>query len=203
MIIVLTSCRYFRQGFAVLVENLMIDAPSFKKILYVDDIKKVSKEDFVRAKAIVVDYGEPEVNLLNTLLEIKNRHQTSYFIFITRDICFESTIENILINTVADCTIDCQSAVRKLSACLTHVALEDQRVTIFKNIHWHHLEKEQHLTRMEAMLLPYIVSGKKNKEITRFLNVTGKTVSHHRRNIYRKFDVKNITGLYKKFDHSV
>lgn len=76
-------------------------------------------------------------------------------------------------------------------------------MTIFKNVRWHHLEKQQPLTKMETMLLPYIVSGKKNKEITRYLDVTGKTVSHHRRNIYRKFAVTSLTGLYKKFDERV
>ncbi len=187
----------------MLVENLKIDTPTFKKVLYVDDIKKVKRDELSSAKAIVVDYGQSDIKVLNGLLEIKNRYENSYFILITRDACYESTIENILINTIADCTIDCKSAVRKLSACLAHFALEHQQVTIFKNIRWHHLEKEQRLTRMETMLLPYIVSGKKNKEITRYLDVSGKTVSHHRRNIYRKFAVTNLTGLYKKFDHSV
>ncbi|MEL4012900.1 helix-turn-helix domain-containing protein [Dryocola clanedunensis] len=187
----------------MLVDNLMIEKPSFRKVVYVEDLKKISREDFSHAKALVVDYGQSDIKVLNALLEIKNRYENSYFILITRDACYESTIENILINTIADCTIDCKNAVRKLSACLVHFTLEDQQVTIFKNIRWHHLEKEQHLTRMEAILLPYIVSGKKNKEITRYLDLTGKTVSHHRRNIYRKFSVTNLTGLYKKFDHSV
>lgn len=203
MIIVLTSCRYFQQGFTVLVEQLMTEAPSFQRVLYLDDIKKATKEDLVRTKAIVVDYGESDIKVLNMLLDIKNRYEQRYFIFITRDECYESTIENILINTIADYTIDCKSAVTKLRACLVHLAQEDQPVTIFKNARWHHLEKEQRLTRMETMLLPYIVSGKKNKEITRYLDVTGKTVSHHRRNIYRKFAVTNLTGLYKKFDQRV
>ncbi|MDK4744758.1 LuxR C-terminal-related transcriptional regulator [Leclercia adecarboxylata] len=203
MIIVLTSCRYFQQGFAVLADQLMNDSPSFQRVLYLDDINDATKDDLVRTKAIVVDYGQSDINVLNALLEVKNRYQQSYFIFITRDVCYESTIENILINTIADYTIDCKSAVTKLRACLAHLAQEDQPVTIFKNARWHHLEKEQRLTRMETMLLPYIVSGKKNKEITRYLDVTGKTVSHHRRNIYRKFAVTNLTGLYKKFDQRV
>ncbi len=138
MIMVLTSCRYFQQGFAVLVEQLMTEAPSFQRVLYLDDIKKATKEDLTRTKAIVVDYGESDIKVLNTLLDIKNRYAQRYFIFITRDVCYESTIENIL-----------------------------------------------------------------NKEITRYLDVTGKTVSHHRRNIYRKFAVTNLTGLYKKFDQRV
>ncbi|WP_256122464.1 helix-turn-helix domain-containing protein [Enterobacter pasteurii] len=203
MIIVVTSCRYFRQGFAALAESMRIEAPSFKKVLYIDDIKHVKKEELLRAKAVLVDYGQSDISVLNSLLEIKNRYENSYFILVTRDICYDSTIENILINTIADCTIDCKIAVRKISACLAHFALEDQQVTIIKNSRWHHLEKEKRLTRMETMLLPYIVSGKKNKEITRYLDLTGKTVSHHRRNIYRKFAVTNLTGLYKKFDHSV
>jgi len=203
MIMVLTSCRYFQQGFAMLADQLMNDSPSFQRVLYLDDINDATKDDLVRTKAIVVDYGQSDINVLNALLEVKNRYQQSYFIFITRDVCYESTIDNILINTIADYTIDCKSAVRQLRTCLAHFALEDQPVTIFKNVRWHHLEKQQPLTKMETMLLPYIVSGKKNKEITRYLDVTGKTVSHHRRNIYRKFAVTSLTGLYKKFDERV
>ena len=63
MIIVLTSCRYFQQGFAVLVEQLMTEAPSFQRVLYLDDIKKATKEDLVRTKAIVVDYGESDIKV--------------------------------------------------------------------------------------------------------------------------------------------
>ena len=168
MIIVLTSCGYFIKGFEMLVEMHLSEAPAFRNVLYVDDIKKVSKDKIEGAKAIVVDYGQSDTKSLNTLLEIKNRYAQSYLIFITRDSCFESTIEN----------------------------------TIFKNRRWYQLEKQQSLTKMETMLLPYIVSGKKNKEISRFVNVTGKTVSHHRRNIYKKYAVTNLTGLYKKLDHN-
>ncbi|ELW1649057.1 response regulator transcription factor [Enterobacter oligotrophicus] len=203
MIIVLTSCRYFRQGFNVLIEEFLSETPAFKNVLYVDDLKKVSKEHLLKAKAIVVDYGQSDTNALNALMEIKNKYEHSYIIFITRDACFESTIENILINTIADFTVDCKSCVRKLSACLAHFAEAEQQVTIIKNTRWYHLEKEKDLTKMESILLPYIVSGKKNKEISRYLNLTGKTVSHHRRNIYRKFSVTNLIGLYKKFDHNV
>lgn len=184
----------------MLAAQLMSDSPSFQRVLYLDDITDASKDELVNTKAIVVDYGQSDIKVLNALLEVKNRYEQSYFIFITRDVCYASTIENILINTIADYTIDCKNAVRTLRACLAHFAQEEQPVTIFKNARWHQIEKEQYLTKMESMLLPYIVSGKKNKEITRYLNVTGKTVSHHRRNIYRKFDVTSLTGLYKKFD---
>lgn len=203
MIIVLTSCRYFQQGFSMLVDQLMSDSPSFQRVLYLNDINDATKDDLVCTKAIVVDYGQSDIKVLNALLDVKNRYEQSYFIFITRDVCYESTIENILINTIADYTIDCKSAVRQLRACLAHFAREESPVTIFKNVRWHQIEKQQPLTRMESMLLPYIVSGKKNKEITRYLDVTGKTVSHHRRNIYRKFAVTSLTGLYKKFDERV
>lgn len=104
----------------MLVDNLMIEKPSFRKVVYVEDLKKISREDFSHAKALVVDYGQSDIKVLNALLEIKNRYENSYFILITRDACYESTIENILINTIADCTIDCKNAVRKLSACLVH-----------------------------------------------------------------------------------
>ncbi len=105
-------------------------------------------------ESVIVEYGQSDINVLNNLLEIKDRYKNSYFMLITRDACYKSTIENTLINMVADCTIDCKTAVRRLSASLAHFALDEQQVTIFKNFHWHHLEKEQQLTRMERMLLP-------------------------------------------------
>jgi len=75
-----------------MVEQLMTDAPSFQRVLYLDDIKNATKEELVRTKAIVVDYGDSDIKILNTLLDIKNRYEQSYFIFITRDVCYESTI---------------------------------------------------------------------------------------------------------------
>ena len=72
----------------MLVEQLMTEAPSFQRVLYLDDIKKATKEDLVRTKAIVVDYGESDIKVLNTLLDIKNRYEQRYFIFITRDMFY-------------------------------------------------------------------------------------------------------------------
>ena len=203
MIIVISSCRYFQQGFDMLLKTLSFDDPFFKRVMYVDDIKKVTRDNLSHAKSMVVDYGQSDIKALCVLLDIKTQFPENYFILITRDACFDSTIENILINTVADMTIDCKSAVKKLTACLTHFAGADQQITIFKNMHWYTLEREKSLTKMETRLLPYIVSGKKNKEISRYVNLTGKTVSHHRRNIYKKFAVNNLMGLYKMFDYTM
>ncbi|RAU36121.1 helix-turn-helix transcriptional regulator [Enterobacter sp. RIT418] len=203
MVIVISSCRYFRQGFDLLLKTLNPEASIFTDVTYVDDIKKAHRDNLARAKAIVVDYGQSDIKALNTLLEVKGKYPNAMVIFITREACFDSTIENILINTAADLTIDCKSSVNKVTQCLSRFTIADQRITIFKNMRWCNIEREKSLTKMESLLLPYIVSGKKNKEISRCVNVTGKTVSHHRRNIYKKFAVNNLTGLYKKFDHSV
>ena len=86
MIMVLTSCRYFQQGFAVLVEQLVTEAPSFQRVLYLDDIKKATKEELVRTKAIVVDYGESDIKVLNALLDIKNRYK-NVILFLLPGMC--------------------------------------------------------------------------------------------------------------------
>lgn len=55
----------------MLADQLMNDSPSFQRVLYLDDINDATKDDLVRTKAIVVDYGQSDINVLNALLEVK------------------------------------------------------------------------------------------------------------------------------------
>ncbi|EEK4837492.1 response regulator transcription factor, partial [Salmonella enterica] len=40
----------------------------------------------------------------------------------------------------------------------------------------------------------------KNKEISRHLDLSEKTICHYRRSIYKKFQVNNLAGLYYKIE---
>jgi DNA-binding NarL/FixJ family response regulator len=54
------------------------------------------------------------------------------------------------------------------------------------------------LTIREKEILNLIMEGIKNKEISELLNITLSTVEFHRKNIYKKLEVKNIAELFKK-----
>ncbi|WP_120506966.1 helix-turn-helix transcriptional regulator [Rahnella bruchi] len=55
------------------------------------------------------------------------------------------------------------------------------------------------LTTNENLVLKYILKGYKNNEISNRLSINEKSVSLHRRNIYKKTNVRNVTNLWKIF----
>ncbi|EBB6988221.1 helix-turn-helix transcriptional regulator [Salmonella enterica] len=201
MIIVLTSCSYFRNGFRILANEWVKKEhiPS-NQFIFASHIQSVDSRTLRDAKAVVVDYTQQDIPHLIALLELKQCGFQNEITLITREERFENTMENILINTLSNFTIDCASAIRKLTDFLRNIEFGKLPVVITKGMRWHRIEQEINLTRKESELLPYIICGKNNKEISRFLDLSGKAISHHRRNIYDKFSVNNLTELYNSFN---
>jgi len=57
---------------------------------------------------------------------------------------------------------------------------------------------EQQLTKREKEVLFLILKAKSTKEIAELLSVSVNTVETHRKNLFLKFDVKNVVGLVNK-----
>lgn len=57
------------------------------------------------------------------------------------------------------------------------------------------------LTIREAEILNLIVSGKSNHMISKCLYISYTTVSTHKRNIFKKFNVADVVSLVKKFNY--
>ena len=55
------------------------------------------------------------------------------------------------------------------------------------------------LTKREQQVINLILSGKFNKEIADELNISNSTVEAHRARIMKKFDVKNVVQLIRKY----
>lgn len=55
------------------------------------------------------------------------------------------------------------------------------------------------LSQRENLILKLILKGRRNGEISRSLDISEKTVSTHRRNIYKKINVHNLSELYQLF----
>lgn len=56
---------------------------------------------------------------------------------------------------------------------------------------------KMHLTKREAEILELISKGKSNKDIGEFLFISNETVSVHRKNLMKKFDVSSTLELLK------
>jgi DNA-binding NarL/FixJ family response regulator len=199
MIIVVTNCGLFKNGFESFRESYICDCTSFSRVEYVTQLDKAAYQNYSQVKAIIVDYEQQDISLLIALMEIKSLDSEMTLILMTREARFSNTIENILINTVADYALNCTDSLRKLELILRELHGCTQHKTIVKNTDWYRIEKASNLTRKEEVVLPYIVSGKNNKEISRYLNLSQKTISCHRRSIYEKFKVNNLIGLYNTF----
>ncbi|HAE2266117.1 TPA_asm: helix-turn-helix transcriptional regulator [Salmonella enterica subsp. salamae serovar 60:g,m,t:z6] len=200
MIVVITTCEYFKKGFGYIVDDIRREYCSFTEVVYAKHIGCVNKQTLQRAKAIIVDYGQADIHLLSSLFEFKTRHPDSYIILITRDTCYESTIDNILINALSDFSVDCKDALKKISGFLGNYGEAKHNRVITKNSNLYCLEKQVNLSKKEVNVLPFIMTGKKNKEISRQLDLSEKTICHYRRSIYKKFQVNNLAGLYYKIE---
>lgn len=201
MIVVVSSCVYFREGFKSLISEFIHQINDFKEIIYVNNVKEITPSHFASAKAIIVDYGQPDISCLISFFESRNTPHNTYSIFITRDSCFENALENVLINTIADFTIDSKMSITMLRLSLAHLSRVMDKTTYCKDRNLRLIEHTHSLKKIETILLPYIISGKKNKEISRYIDMSDKIISHHRRNIYKKFDVDSISGLYHAFEN--
>lgn len=201
MIIVFTKCGFFKNGFKDFREKYICDCTSFSHVLYADEIKTLRERKAGGVKAMIIDYEQADIALLIALVEVKTRSPALNIILITREARFANTIENILINSVADYTLSGNDTLRKLELILRDLHCCHQHRVIVKNSVWYNVEKNTNLTKKESVVLPYIISGKNNKEISRYLNLSQKTVSYHRRSIYGKFKVNNLIGLFNTFNH--
>ncbi|MGP2518187.1 helix-turn-helix domain-containing protein [Yersinia sp. 2545 StPb PI] len=56
------------------------------------------------------------------------------------------------------------------------------------------------LTKREEQVIHYILKGDSNSEIAKKLNINNKTISTHRTNILKKFQLKNTIDLYKELE---
>lgn len=141
MIIVVTSCGLFKNGFESFRESYICDCTSFSRVEYVNQINKASYQKYAQTKAIIVDYEQQDISLLIALLEIKYLDPEPTIILVTREARFSNTIENILINSVSDYALNCTDSLRKLELVLRELHSCTQHKTIIKNTAWYRIEK--------------------------------------------------------------
>lgn len=77
---------------------------------------------------------------------------------------------------------------------IAEILINHTKLTTGNNIHFQ-------LTLREQEVLDLILDGEKNKAIANKLYISERTVEFHRKNIFVKFNVTNISGLMKSVYH--
>lgn len=196
MIVCVSNNRYFHYGIYHLVAE---DFP--EKEVYSSDVNNVTNHSLdeligIGAATVIIDYSYLDRTLIFSLIALKRDNADLNVIIISDSRVSLNAVENILINTAADMLIEKKSSIDKIQHFL-YLKRSGQIIAhSVMNIHWAAIKKKAKLTPREIDIFPYIVSGKRNKEISRNINIGQKTVSIHRRHIYAKLKVTSLAGLF-------
>lgn len=190
---------YFHCGVCELATRLNVSGGMISHLTFPQAMSSLADEDCDHSAIIIIDYTFSDVPFLFSLLEVKKKKACDNIIVIAETGIVRDTVEDILLEAVADCIIERSESLEKLHdyLCRLHSGQRISRSVI--NRAWATIKKNSRLTHREVDLLPYIISGKRNKEISRTINISEKTVSIHRRSIYAKLNVNTLAGLYHVF----
>ncbi|WP_370973789.1 LuxR C-terminal-related transcriptional regulator [Enterobacter wuhouensis] len=196
MIICVSDNAWFRIGLKEIVQT----CPKEKRELSFLSFKKAYSilSDFATDSpvTIIIDYYIADHGLLLLLLKLKRKNAFDNILIITTHERIVDITENILLDSVADILIDNSESREKIDRFM----IKDNAGQIISksitNRTWAMIKKNSNLTHREIDLMPFFITGKGNKEISRQVDISEKMVSIHRRNIYTKLHVDSLTGLY-------
>lgn len=197
MIICVSDNAWFRLGISELVQRY---AKNDEELFFLtfEKVKDTPRDMALDMPVtVIVDYTVADPASLLTLLQLKRQKACLTLLAVTSSERIQEITENILLDSVADCLIDSYEAREKMIDFLTKGSIGQVVSKSITSRTWAMIKKNACLTHREIDLIPYIISGKGNKEISRQVEISQKMVSIHRRNIYSKLQVGNLTGLYK------
>lgn len=196
MIICVSDNAWFRIGLKEIVQTCLKEKRelcffSFKKA---NDI--LSNIATTAPVTIIVDYYLADHGLLLSLLKLRRKHVFDNVLIITTNERIVDVTENILLDAVADILIDNSESREKIRRFMIRDNAGQIISKSVTNRTWAMIKKNSNLTHREIDLMPFFITGKGNKEISRQVDISEKMVSIHRRNIYTKLHVDSLTGLY-------
>lgn len=200
MMVCISDDLYFHYGVNTLATRLNVSDGIISNLTFSQAMSSLTGEWCNHSAIIIIDYTFSHVPFLFSLLEEKKKHACDNIIVIAETGLIRDTVEDLLLEGIADCIIERGESLETLRDYL-HRLQSGQRVSCSViNRTWATIKKHGRLTHREVDLLPYIISGKRNKEISRTINISEKTVSIHRRSIYSKLNVSTLAGLYQVFN---
>ncbi|WP_050597511.1 MULTISPECIES: LuxR C-terminal-related transcriptional regulator [unclassified Enterobacter] len=196
MIICVSDNVWFRIGLSEIIQNCQRDKQELKFLAFEKASVTLSTMVMRSPVTIIIDYYIADHGLLLLLLKMKRQNVFDNILIITTNARIVEVTENILLDSVADILIDNSESFEKLSTFMVKDKAGQIISKSVTNKTWAMIKKNSNLTHRELDLMPFFITGKGNKEISRQVDISEKMVSIHRRNIYSKLQVESLTGLY-------
>lgn len=165
--------------------------------------------EFIRRQpidVIILEVDLPELNGITTLKAIKKEHRTTNMLMLSNqpeEIYAVSTIKagasGYLHKTVEG--EDVIAAVRKIFSGGTYLSPEMNKQLTFNDSKMSTSRIFKRLSTREVEVLKLLSIGKKNKEISKELDINEKTVSTYKARLFRKLNVTNLVDLVHQAKH--
>lgn len=195
MIIALSRSCFYTHGISSLFEQpTMYFSPS--ECVYFTDKQRLNFELEEGEKLILlIDNSTRDISLLVNALSIKLFNPKAIVISFVdlkrRRTNFENILLNVLSSYISDYRINTDFLMDIIST-----AQNGEVITIpAEDLMWIYLSDKFKMTKRESLIFTYIICGYNNKEISKILFLSCKTVSLYRTNIYKKLKVKSVSGL--------
>lgn len=147
---------------------------------------------------ILADIHLEEINILDWLIELKNRKPAIPIILYTSSHPWEMALDKN--NFPFDGYVQKNAEIQELLHALN--ALEQGKIYLDENLIWEKpilMQPKAHtLTKRELEILGLIKDGKTSKEMAEILFLSEFTIKSHRQNMMRKFEAKNVIELISK-----
>ena len=156
---------------------------------------------------ILLDISMPNIRGIEAIKEIKIIHPDSKILVLTmhRDMeylhqAISSGAHGYLLKE--DAGRELFEAIDKVQQGKIYVS---PKLSDYLTEDWARIHRGEHepasetepLTTREREILKFIAEGKSNKKVASLLNISIRTVEHHRENIMHKLNLKNIAELIK------
>lgn len=194
----------FRDG----LKRILAEASDLKVIGEVADglelLKILSR---VKPDMIMLDISMPNIRGIEAIKEIKTIHPDSKILVLTmhRDMeylhqAIASGAHGYLLKEDADRELF--SAIEKVKQGKIYVS---PKLSEYLTEDWARIHRGEHepasetepLTTREREILKFVAEGKSNREVASLLNISIRTVEHHRANIMGRLNLKNSAELIK------
>jgi len=158
---------------------------------------------FNEVDIILIDYNMPEMNGLDTTIELLKQHPNMKILVITMH--SNSSIIKPLIKAGVRGIVLKNSSTSEVITAIEHIMLNKTYYSqeIVMNL-TKQLSTDIQLTKREMELINLLKLGLNTKEIAEKLSVSTHTVESHRKNLLAKTDTHNVQAMLKVLDeHSL
>ncbi len=154
----------------------------------------------IEAELLIIDYNLFGIDYIRELAELKKKFPSLRILICVNDVNYGEikNLSAIDINNIILKSVDEDELMTALDFTLkgkNYYSQDILSLALVKNNEDQGLDETAHLTSTEIEIVRLITKGMTAKEIATFKNISFHTVMTHRKNIFRKIRVNNVSEL--------